>query len=368
MQSQDIIRKIKDTTPIGSGKVQILGVEISAEQLLDLHNYAKKELTPKTVLIIKPEELRSRLQNGYDVNTRIHNGYTLAHWYCIKKDASRLKIVLEFNPDLTLKDHEGQTAQDYLLSSKENQAKECFDLLINYGYTVFKISQTPITKHQILDISPQELRHRLQNGLDVDFRVFEGMTLAHYYCYYVCPEKLSVVLEFYPDLSLKDIRGKVPLNYLLEKNEPGVLECLKLLAEYGKINDAEKVLRLYSHNPEHYRLECYNRIPEFSATQLDKFLQVITKDSNFRLNNPIGNMDLPLLHYYSKEGKPEHLRVVLKYGPNLAAKDWNDRIAISYVLARCPSQSIETVDSMVKKLPSEYAECLNIFLQYIKDK
>lgn len=249
---QEIIQIFKSCPP-GTGSIFLsINGEITAEQLLMLYEWTKKpmnvnlETSNENCPIesseldkLTPLQLEELLKGGFPLNIAIDaNGKTLAHYYTLKGNLECLRVVLKFNPDLSKKNADGCTPAELWkwpgFPHSEGHRK-CLFLL--HGGVHDKSLERFI--RDVTDVSPEELKKLLSISVAPDMKDSED-TLAHVYCKREKYKLLEVLLEFDPDLDIKDGKGLTAMEYLTnvpkdqftEEHE----ECMELLAKYTKID------------------------------------------------------------------------------------------------------------------------------------
>lgn len=304
------------------------------KMFIDAFNHLEvvHKINSKNVDDIPKPSLREILKGGFPIDTPIYSGRTLAHCYCALHDFDRLQVVLEFGPDLNLKDDRNMTPRDYLISECPEKLS-CLRILDQYEESqklkslltpneeklVNKILSGKIDERDIIELNKTTLRKLLIDGFDVNFKISGSKTLAHYFCLFDNPELLEILLEFKPNISFRDHLGKTPLDYVMSNGQTSG-RCFDLIAKYEGIDGVETFLRLYEYKLYDFKESCMENIPRFSPLQLERFIKTYINSTGNSIN-PIRYKGMPLAHFYCQKGKPEHLSVVLKFNPDLMLKD-----------------------------------------------
>lgn len=378
-----IVKTLVANTTKGSGNLEILGLKVTQAHLKTLYDHIRPQITALNVYKITPGELKELLESGFDVNTRFYRGLTLAHYYCNSWSAPHLEVILAFNPDLDATDNDGLTPLDHvydgsLIKDRDFRLKwlsehsRMFDMQryrdrletrikwdrkeralslgimkedtpISLGVTtrftreqeklIKKIMSKGLKDKYMHDITPEVLREILEKGFDVNSKIIDrqGQTLAHYYCELEKPTYLKVVLEFKPDITIKDETGRIPLDYSLV-GETKCRRCLELLNRYEGVDEIERSLRLFQRGSHAEFDACLKTLDKFTPEQLVRFLDT----TSFRRgSSSIDDMTfdgLPLLHYFCKSGKPKHLERFIRSDTDLKLKDGSGKTAFNYLV------------------------------------
>ena len=213
--------------------------------------------------------------------------------------------------------------------------------LIELKTSTLPLQNLDITESQLSNLAPADLKRLLEGGADPNKKFSEGQTLAHIFCRRGDHMMLSTVLNFKPDLSIKDDKGMTPLDIVLSKRIYGRATCLELLSSYEGVDITEKRLRLYEFSKElkEIKEELLDFLDKLSPSQLIRFFKV----GIINVNTPLGIDGQTINHLLALRNKWEHMKALKEFNPNFRVADRFGNTAREYMI-RSITPSTNPVD------------------------
>ena len=136
------------------------------------------------------DAVRKAIDDGVDVNTKYHEGWTGLHWASYLGDREIVDMLIAKNADINAKCNDGRTPLD------RAKGKEMKSLLVQYGGiegekqktpTSYYITDNPILKDTYVQMAVEAgnveaVNHYIKEGMDVNIRINNlaaGDTLLH---------------------------------------------------------------------------------------------------------------------------------------------------------------------------------------------
>ncbi|XP_034944293.1 putative ankyrin repeat protein RF_0381 [Chelonus insularis] len=378
-----------------------------------LHSAAK---LPK----ISIEIVESILNYINDIDAKDKRGRTALHYAALNTDDRTLKTFLKAKADINIKDSEGNTPLD-LIMSRENRCVPCFEsmqVFVNYQADVNAVGnhmRTPL-HHACWTKKVEAVKYLIKNGADSSMRDRDGRTVFYYACmikediYYDIEgfgNLLDILIEVDVSVNCVNKSGKTPLHHVIEEYGYWSCDIHKLLLKIGAdINIEDK-----EHNTVIDTLlkECntvqYQKIKPFiehvikmkemgmwvRAKTLDKFnkmnnqydlqkIQLYERDYHKEVDLMNINIDQSDITYYDFLKKSPHKAVNYSRNENIANIIKSDELSVVFPIygnfLKCHLRDIQRRCNLYKKiqrflksnilrrLPSD---CMHEIFQYLNN-
>ncbi|XP_046543393.1 uncharacterized protein LOC124253630 [Haliotis rubra] len=275
------------------------------------------------------------LEKGIHPNCLDKQGRTALHYASENSMKESVKLLLEYNADLGVKDIHGMTSLHYAAKAKDNSC-DILEILLRKSVGPNIIDNRGRTAlHYASENSDKEsVKLLLEYNADPGVKDIHDMTSLHYAA--KANDNSCVILEILLKKSVGpniiDKRGRTALHYASENSDK---ESVKLLLEY---NADPGVKDIHDMTSLHYAAKAKDNSCDILEILLRKSVGP----------NIIDNRGRTALHYASENSDKESVKLLLEYNADPGVKDIHDMTSLHYA-AKAKDNSCDILEIVLKK-------------------